>query len=382
MLIICMLIYIAATIALSQANAYWLLAVLRCIQAGGIGPVIAISSGVSGDICTVADRGGFVGLVSGLQLTGNAFGGLIGAGMIHSYGWRGIFVMSAIGAGITMMVVILVLPETIRSIVGNGTVKPKICVNIAPIYLLKRFRSRWLVNQTETLSPKTKLNLLAPFKILFHFKTLCVLFSPAIKFAVWTMTLTSLTLLEGDGYNYTVLKVGYMYLPQGVTCFAGSLVSGRLLNWSYKRSKKLYDDRYQDVPMAERPKFNVLRTRIYVSFVPTGLQFIGIMIYGWCLQYKMNIASIIIATCLVSYSSSSAIAIYSTVLVDMNPQNASLGVSLMNLTRCCTAALCVGILSRMTGAMGLGGTYTFWAGIGIVADTLLIYVAWYRNDTS
>ncbi|EGV62043.1 hypothetical protein CANTEDRAFT_107261 [Yamadazyma tenuis ATCC 10573] len=377
--ILCLLIYIGATIALSQTNVFWLLVLLRCVQAAGIGPTTSITAGFSGDICTEADRGSFVGIVMGMQLTGQAFGSIIGSGLIHSYGWRGIFVFCAIGSGITLIGVIFLLPETVRSIAGNGSVRPKRVINIAPILLLKPFSTR-LTNQVETLAPVTQLSLLSPFRILFRSHIIYVLFSPAIKFAVWSMTLTSLTLLEGDGYDYSVLKVGYMYLPQGVTCLIGSVITGRLLDWSYKRSKKAYDEKHKHIQESESPGFNILPSRIYISIIPSVLQFIGIVIFGWCLQFKLNIGSIIVGTCLISYSSEAALTISSTVLVDMYPTNASASVSLMNLTRCCISALGVGVLSKMTSSMGIGGCYTFWGAVGLVADMVMFYAVCFKKQ--
>lgn len=376
-IIISMLVYIASCVGLSQTNVYWLLAVLRCVQAAGIGPVISISSGVSGDVCTAADRGGFVGMVSGMQLSGNAFGGLMGAGLIHEFGWRGIFIFLAIGSGVTLIFISLCLPETLRSMVGNGSIRPKHFVNVLPIYLLAHYKKR-LTNDESTLKPKIKLNLLSPFKILLHIETICVLLPPGIKFASWTMVLTSITKLEGDGYNYGVLKVGYMYLPQGIACLLGSMVTGKVLNWYYRHCKSKYDNKYGIDSMAvneDTPKFNILSTRIFVCITPAVLHFMGLIIFGWCLQYKQNIASIIVSTCMVSYSSSSFIAICTTLLVDLHPENASTSASLMNLIRCCLAALGTGVLSKMTSSMGLGGCYTFWAAIGLLSDLLLVYVA-------
>lgn len=43
-------------------NDYWLLMVLRCLQAAGSASTIALGAGVIGDIATRAERGGFFGL--------------------------------------------------------------------------------------------------------------------------------------------------------------------------------------------------------------------------------------------------------------------------------------------------------------------------------
>lgn len=370
-IIISMLIYIAACIALTQTNVYWLLTVLRCIQAAGIGPVIAVSSGVSGDVCTAADRGGFVGTLSGLQLVGNAAGGIIGAALVGAYGWRGIFTFLAIGSGFTLFIMVFILPETVRSIVGNGSVKPASIINFSPIFLLSHYKKR-LTNDVSTLAPKKKLDVLSPFKILFRKKTLCVLIPAGLQFTFWTMSLASVTLLEGDGYNYSVKKVGYIYLPQGLACFAGSIITGKLADRYYRYRKELYDVKYKDI--IEKPNFNILKTRVHICIIPVTLSFIGLIIFGWCLQYKQNVSSIIIATCLISYSSTAIVSICTTIMVDLHPSKASTSASCMNIVRCLMAAVGAGVLASMTASMGLGGCYTFCAGLGLTSSILLLIV--------
>jgi MFS family permease len=60
----CMLVLAAACVglALVPTNAYWLLMVLRCLQAAGSASTIALGAGVIGDISTRSERGVFFGL--------------------------------------------------------------------------------------------------------------------------------------------------------------------------------------------------------------------------------------------------------------------------------------------------------------------------------
>lgn len=51
-------------LALVPTDAYWLLMMLRCLQAAGSASTIALGAGVIGDIATRAERGGFFGLYS------------------------------------------------------------------------------------------------------------------------------------------------------------------------------------------------------------------------------------------------------------------------------------------------------------------------------
>ncbi|QEL61691.1 hypothetical protein CJJ09_003844 [Candidozyma auris] len=92
MVLIAFCVYIGANIGLAVCNTYWLLVFLRCVQAGGIAQVIAINSGIAGDVCVPANRGAFVGVVSGMLLVGQAFGSLIGSALIARWNWRAVFV--------------------------------------------------------------------------------------------------------------------------------------------------------------------------------------------------------------------------------------------------------------------------------------------------
>ena len=49
-------------LALVPTNSYWLLLVLRCLQAAGSASTIALGAGIIGDIATRDKRGGFFGL--------------------------------------------------------------------------------------------------------------------------------------------------------------------------------------------------------------------------------------------------------------------------------------------------------------------------------
>ncbi|KAG2730804.1 hypothetical protein G9P44_005953 [Scheffersomyces stipitis] len=369
----CILIFIAACIAISRTNVYWLLAVLRCVQAAGIGPVIAISSGVAGDVCTSADRGGFVGIVAGIQLLGNGMGGMVGAALINQFNsWRAIFIFLAIGAGATLIFSFFFLPETSRRIVGNGSIVPKHFISKSALIYLPHFKKR-INNDTTTLEPPTSFDFLSPFKIFFKKTVFLTLLPGGLHFAAWTVTLTCIsTYLEQEPYNYTVLQVGFVYLPQGLSCLVASILIGRTLNWYYRYSLKKYNDKYQDALL--KPRFNIFRARMTVCIVPAVLMIIGLVIFGWCLHYHQHIASIIVSSILIAMSSSSFIAAMTTMLVDMHPNNGSASTSCLNLMRCLQAALFSGVLENMIASMGLGGTFTLLAGLCIVLDLCLVYV--------
>lgn len=375
--LISLCIYIAACIGLSQARAYWLLVFLRCIQAGGIAPVIAINSGISGDVCTPADRGGFVGVVSGMLLVGQAFGSLLGSAFVSRWGWPSIFVFLAIGSGTTFLFVVFLLPETCRPLVGNGSVVPG-PIHRAPLLSLPPMKKK-LVNSVSTLAPKQKLDILAPYKILTEPTVIAVLVPGGLQFTSWTMTLASLSAtLEAAPFNYSIPRVGLMYLPQGLCCLVGSFLSGRALNYYYGYKWKRHEAKYGPVDSPDHVPFNKIRVRLDCSVVPMCFTQIGLLLFGWLLHKSKSVAPAIVGTCFLSLGSSSFIAIVTTTLVDLHPANGSASTSCVNLVRCLLAAAGVSALDKMVSTIGLGGSYTIMAGLCLLSYLMLLYVVFHH----
>lgn len=370
-------IFIASCIGISQTNAFWLLLLLRCIQSASIAPAIAVGSGISGDVCTAAQRGRFVGIVSGMFLCGNAFGGILGAGLVAGFGWRGIFVFLAIGGAVTLLACVLMLPETNRLVVGNGSVKPRNIACTFPLIGLPRFRDR-LTNDVSTLTPKEPLDFTSAIRIIVKPAVLCNVVPVGLAYTGWIMSLTSISIeLEGPRYNYSIVHVGLIYLPQGIACMLASFVAGEMLNRYYAYRKKAYDQTYANHP--DPPRFNKLRVRLDLCLAPGALVVIGLLIFGWCLEYHSHIISIIIATCLISFSVSLLMTCVTTMLVDLFPTKSSTSSSCINLIRCILAAVGIALLSRMTASLTIGGTYTLMAGLVLFFQIILVFYIWHAS---
>lgn len=373
----CLLAYCSVCIALSRANAFWLLAFLRCLQAGAIAPIIAIGQGVLSDITTSATRGSFVGILSGMQLVGQGFGALVGSGLIDRWGWRGVFVFLAVGSGFSFFWATLMLPETNRSIVGNLSVRPTKLWNKLPIVLLPFFKKR-LTNDISTIRERTKADVFASFKILIQKEVIAVLLPGGFLFAGWTMSLTTLSTKLETSYGYSIKRVGLCYLAPGMGTLVGSITTGRILDYVYKRKKTAYDNQYGDLPELDRPKFNILKTRMNLSLVPVAFAMAFFIIFGWCLEKRTSVAPVLVALFFISVCCVSFIASVNTVLVDMFPAQGSGATSCVNLVRCLLGAAGVGALQSMVDAMGEGGTYTLMAGfVGLF--TIILYIIGLRK---
>ncbi|SCU83183.1 LANO_0B08548g1_1 [Lachancea nothofagi CBS 11611] len=388
-------IYVAACIGLARSSTYGQILGLRCLQSAGISPVIAINSGLLGDVTQRHERGGFIGIGSGIQLIGSAFGAVIGAGIISRWDWRAVFWFLAIGSGVSLTTSVFLMPETNRTIVGNGSIIPRNPLNRAPILLLPAVKKRMHINNPdlESLAPSKKLDFSGPFKILATPSVIVVLCVASMQFAIYQCQLTVLSSIVQDNYDLSIAQVGLCYLPSGICSLISVVTSGRVLNWNYKRrfaqhqlklqtlKKELLETYGGDVKIVEEMlkterqyKFNIYRTRLEVGFFPMILSFAGYIAFAWCIDVRTKLAAVLFCSGFASLFSNSIVSCTSTLLVDLYPEKSSSATACLNLFRCSFAAIFVAALSSMEKKMSVGGTFTFMVAIAFLFAVIMVFV--------
>lgn len=162
-------IYVVANLALALQWSYPALMVLRCLQSAGSSATIALGGAVASDIATRAERGSLIGWASlGISL-GPALGPVFG-GLLSGYaGWRSIFWFLMALGGVLLMVVIAVVPETCRAVVGNGSVKPqKWNLSLAQWLKARKGKSQVQARPETVAKPRKRPNPLSAMKILLE----------------------------------------------------------------------------------------------------------------------------------------------------------------------------------------------------------------------
>ncbi|SCV05443.1 LANO_0H07602g1_1 [Lachancea nothofagi CBS 11611] len=367
-----MLVYVCASIGLACSQSYGVILFLRCLQSAGISPIIAINSGVVGDFTLKHERGTFVGAVSGFTLMGQAFGSLIGAALTAAFDWRAIFWFLTIGCGTCMIINFLVLPETKRTLVGNMSIRPKHWVNRAPIFLLKSVRHKFHYDNPdyETLDPNVpKIDLISSLKILSHPEILMSLMPAGLQFALWTLTLTSISSqLSIAPYNYKLTIIGICYLPAGIGGLVGSFITGKIIDVYYKRALKRFEEKKQQGLIASDAKFNTLRARLYTSIPQNFVSVVAFTLFGWSIQRGWHISVPLITSAIGSFCAMSTLSSSSTLLVDLYPNRSSTATSSYNFIRCSLSAIFMACLARMNKALTVGGTFTLVSGFIFIGN--------------
>jgi MFS family permease len=376
-ILICILGGIATNIGLAVSRTYWLIVFLRCVLATCLAPLISITTASVGDFTTKRNRGGLTSLTQGFTLIGQGIAPFLGAVMDTAWGWPAIFWFSAAFEGLVLMIAFFFLPETHRGLVGDLSVRPKLWIHKSPI--LYYFKNRLIDYNNELVEGiNHKYDPWTPLKKIFKINVFYILLPSSILFALWTIAQTSLSIHLSKDYNMSVLNIGFCFFSPGSAAFVGTLLTGRVLDHIYSKQKQKYNEKYFSEKnnhyhsLSEIPPFNIIYVRLYSIPFAALITCLATIVFGWCIEYKVSLVPILIMSFILTFGTMFPLNITATVLVDMYPEISGGATALNNLFRCGMSAIFVSCLNKMESSMTVGGTYTFMAGISMLATMLIV----------
>ncbi|KAI0328529.1 MFS general substrate transporter [Cubamyces sp. BRFM 1775] len=371
MFIGCMVVLSVACVglALVPTNAYWLLMLLRCLQAAGSASTVALGAGVIADIAAPSERGSFFGMWNIGPMVGPCVGPVLGGVLADRLGWRSIFWFLCIAAGVCAVIMVLLLPETLRAMVGNGSIPPpKGYSPLIPVI----GRSSQSIEASERPPRRGFAN---PFILFTYPDVSLLLFFNALVYSVfYGVTATISTLFQPTYPFLTETDTGLCFLAIGGGMLVGGVVTGEILDREYQRVKRRLIDqvesdpekkiRPEDVTKEEHFPIEYARLRLMPAFLAMFVA--GCIGYGWCLQAGVNIAGPLILQIIIGWSCVSIMNGAQTLLVDLAPNHGSAITACNNLIRCSLGAACVSVIDLIIKALGTGWTYVLLSGICVV----------------
>lgn len=224
-------IYVAASIGLALQDSYTALLILRMLQSLGASATVAIGYGVVADVAMPAERGAMVGPTLVGSNIGPVLGPLIGGPLSAYAGWRWIFWLLAIVGGFFLLAVLLLLPETARSVVGNGSIAPTgmnkpLLPYLSPKTTVKREHfeksSRSLLQKILAVT----LNPLKAVRLIFEKETGLILLVAAMFYMIYYIVQASLPGLLLSNYGFKTTEIGLSYLSISLGVILGGVASG------------------------------------------------------------------------------------------------------------------------------------------------------------
>ncbi|KAF2253563.1 putative major facilitator superfamily transporter [Trematosphaeria pertusa] len=377
--LICLTVYLISNISLACQTSFAALFTLRMLQSAGISGTFSITYGVVADLATPAERGTFVGIVAFGTNTAPSVGPVLGAAMNARAGWRWIFWILALLSGLCLAAISLSLPETARSVVGNGSVPAH---GIHKVFISK-MAGHPVAEETAELPPSLSRrwkfpNPLACLKMLLRKDSAIVLVALGIQYMTYTCLQASLSTVFMDIYGFNQLQAGLIYLPYGIGCATMAFCAGKILDRDYRitaQSRGLSVDKRVG---EELLNFPIEEARLRSFFLPMLIAVSSIIGYGWALRFHawafplQHFAIPLALQLFIGCSIQSCNTILNTLLMDLDQENASAAQACCNFVRCFLAAGALAGLQPLIDKVGDGFTFTFIGALTALCAPLLM----------
>ncbi|GFZ51213.1 hypothetical protein JCM24511_08971 [Saitozyma sp. JCM 24511] len=352
-------VYCGATAGLAcmPISQYWVLLFLRGLQSTGGSAIVAIGAGCVSDIAEPRERGKFMAVFQSGSMIGPALGPLLGGLLTQKLGWRAIFWFMTIVSGCLVVAVAFLQPESLRSLVSNGSVPPPL-LNSTPQMLMAQRSSTWKLRTSsrqrdETRPPsRNKIVLSGLFSALLFVSIFCII--------------TFLSTVLNNVYRLSELVIGLCYLPLGLGTILSSQVNGLMLDYYYQREERRTGGDFRAVPHEFRVDW--VRLRCFLPF--TAIFVVSSIALGWCLQYRVHLAVILVLNFWVGFGTG-ALATSVVYGQDVRPGKGSGVAGVNNFMRCCFGAIGTGTVQIMYNRLGPGWTTVIFALICLVGVSLI-----------
>ncbi|KAI9375237.1 major facilitator superfamily domain-containing protein [Aspergillus egyptiacus] len=354
-----------SNVGLALQNSYPLLLALRMIQSAGS---YGAAYGVVADITTTAERGSYVGSLIFLTNAAPSFGPVIAGVLTQKLGWRWIFWFLVILTGVYLIVVIIMLPETQRKVVGNGSVRAR-GIHRSVFDLLTNDR-KTVVDQGLETHGERKYHIPNPFKcirMLFSKSNLTVVLIGSITYVVKMTLQTSLAAQCIELYSLDYLQAGLIYLPSGIGGAIASYTTGKFLDRNIKLVASRHGRNGQYRRGDDISDFPIEEARFVGVYTLVILSAAGTAAYGISLMKETHIAVPLIMQFITGATTSSIFTICGTLLTDLNPEASATVQASYNLVRCIGSGAAIASQQPLADAAGVGWCFGFFAFIMLSA---------------
>lgn len=218
-----------------------------------------------------------------------SIGPILGGGLTYAAGWTWIFWFLCIAAGLCLSLMVFLLPETSRNIVGNGSIRPSKHLRLPIPTLMCHWEDSDTVAEHKWQMP----NPLKSLTILIRKDNTIIIIACGILYVVYTCINTSLSALFIQIYDLDQWQAGLIYLPFGIGGTVSTFISGRLLNKAYRNARTRRGLSTDKAVGDDLDNFPVEKARLSVIWTPMLITTCSTVAFGWVLHYhQVGIPSI------------------------------------------------------------------------------------------
>lgn len=176
------------------------------------------------------------------------------------------------------------LPETGRSVVGNGNLNPPsysraIVPLCTPSKLTPTAANSVALNRTRSFP-----NPLKSLSLLMAKDNAAVVFAGAFLYTTFCCIPASLGTLFVDVYDLNQLQAGLVYLPFGIGCSLAAVASGKLIDRDYRITAELHGLPIDRLRGDDLLTFPIEKARLRSVFAPLVVAIGTVIAFGWAVE--------------------------------------------------------------------------------------------------
>lgn len=200
---------------------------------------------------------------------------------------RWIFWVLLIIGALSFVLVGLFVPETLRTLVGNGSGY----ANPTPSQWLARRRGRVdeekIAEIKKKAGPRRPLNFLQPLVFLLEPDVFLSLFLTGVLFMSYYYVVSSTTKQFSINYGLSELQIGLCFICQGVGTILGSFIHGKILDRDYRKY-------IQKTKANPEIRVNNYVARLRSTWYSLLLADVAPIIYGWIMYIKAPLGAALV----------------------------------------------------------------------------------------
>ncbi|KAH9223648.1 quinidine resistance [Leptodontidium sp. 2 PMI_412] len=339
-----------------------MLIVMRVLGGGAAASVQAVGAGTIADIWEVRERGRAMGIFYLGPLLGPLLAPIIGGALSQAWGWRATQWFQVIYGGVLVVLLTFYLPETLAKRQIPALLETDEKSGVRPA--LTRISTRQSVHlKTKKAAKVFKRCIIDPLSVIAYLRF------PAVALTVYLASVTfgSLYILNisiqqtfsESPYNFTVIIIGLLYIPNSLGYILASLVGGRWTDYIMHREARAAGRYDASGGLDFRPE-DRMRENAWIAAV----MFPGAMVwYGWTAEKGIIWIAPMIAGFFFGVGSMIIFGVATTMLTEFLPKRASSGVAVNNFVR--NIFSCIGgvVAEPLIKAIGNGWLFT---GLGVI----------------
>ncbi|KAI0163831.1 major facilitator superfamily domain-containing protein [Xylariaceae sp. FL1272] len=331
--------------------------VLRIFQAFGASVVASVGAGTIADITEPSKRASRMGIFLLGPNLGPVLGPLIGGQFSTHALWRWIFGFLSIACAPVFLAIVFLLPETLRSLVGNGSHFANSSWIVTPRLRQKRIVEEGAYPKPPRLTPKRLVELLT------FVPNLIVSVGSGLQFAGLYCIYISFPRVWQQTYYWSGSETGYAYLVPAVFLLLSSLLVGRISDYRYKRYKAKHNG---ENPPPER--------RVDMQIYGYILAAIGKVLFGWFVHQKLHPVAPLAASAIAAVGTGLVMVTSTAYQTECQPGATASLVALAGLLRNLGSAISAAVIDSLLKREGIGFFFTGLALLDAVWTLGLVYI--------